>query len=76
MSSTKALDKENKNSKNNTIDNDKKMEETSDASLSEQKETDDDSLPLKKDVIQNDLNENSSLGVPSVDQRLDDILNL
>ena len=52
------------------------MEETSDASLSEQKETDDDSLPLKKDVIQNDLNENSSLGVPSVDQRLDDILNL
>lgn len=71
-----ALDKENKNSKNNTIDNDKKMEETSDASLSEQKETNDDSLPLKKDVIQNDLNENSSLGVPSVDQRLDDILNL
>lgn len=52
------------------------MEETSDASLSEQKEMDDDNLPLKKDVIQNGLNESSSMGVPSVDQRLDDILNL
>lgn len=71
-----ALDKEKRNSKNNTIDTDEKMEETSDASLSEQKEMDDDNLPLKKDVIQNGLNESSSMGVPSVDQRLDDILNL
>lgn len=71
-----ALDKEKNNAKNKPIDTDKKMKETSDASLSEQKETDGNSLPLKKDVIQNGLNESSSMGVPSVDQRIDDILNL
>lgn len=52
------------------------MEGTSDASLSEQKVTDDDSFLLKKDVIQNGLNESSSVGAPSVDERLNDILNL
>ncbi len=71
-----ALNKEKTNAKNNTIDTNKKMEGTSDASLSEQKVTDDDSLLLKKDVIQNGLNESSSVGAPSVDERLNDILNL
>lgn len=52
-----------------------KLEETSDAKF--QKDVDDDSLPLGNDeVAPKSLYESRSAGMPTVDKRLDDILNV
>lgn len=69
------LDKEKKDATADKTDNDK-LGKVSETSLSEQKEADN-SLPIKnnEDILKN-LNESGNKTIPSVDERLDDILNL
>ena len=71
-----ALDKEKKYVAPVRIVTDK-MEKPLDTSLSEQKVTVDDNLLLeKKEAVKEDFNESRNTTTPSVDERLDDILNI
>jgi len=69
------LDKEKKGAKAEKIDDDK-LAKTSDISLSDQKVADYDLLLKNKEDIQNNLSEGGHTAIPSIDKRLDDILNL
>ena len=70
-----ALDKEKNVASADEIDNDK-LVQTSDIPMSEQKATYDSQLLKNKDIVQNNLDESDNTAMPSVDKRLDDMLNL